>query len=54
MCCHLRNKTTRKPSGKPLTSRRMSNPLPSAKQNGAQTMVKAFDERKYLQYPVIR
>jgi len=38
----------------PLMSGRMSNPLPSAEQYGMQTVVKAFDERKYVQCAVIR
>jgi len=46
MHCHLLKKSARKPSGKPLTSGRMSNPLPSAEQYGAQTVVKAVDYRK--------
>jgi len=32
----------------------MSNPLPSAEQYGAQTIVKAVDERKYEQCAAIR
>jgi len=32
----------------------MSNALPSAEQNGAQSVVKGFDERKYEQSAVIR
>jgi len=32
----------------------MSNPLPSAEQYGAQTVVKAFDERKWEQSTAIR
>jgi len=32
-----------------LTSRRKSNPLPSAEQYGTQTIVKAIDELKYQQ-----
>jgi len=32
----------------------MSNPLPSAEQYGAQTVVKAVDERKYEQSAAIR
>jgi len=54
MRCHLWNKTALKTSGKPLTSGRISNPLPSAEQYGTQTVVKSFDEWKYEQVAIIR
>jgi len=53
MHCHLLRKSARKPSGKPLTSGRMSNPLPFSVQNGAQT-VNAVDEWKNEQSAAIR
>jgi len=54
MRCHPLSNTARKPSEKPLTSGRMSNALPSAEQDGAQTVVKAVDERKNEQSAAIR
>jgi len=46
--------TAREPSEKLLKSGRMSNALPSAEQYGAQTVVKAVDERKNVQSAAIR
>jgi len=46
MRCRPLSNMAREPSEKPLTSGGMSNPLPSAEQYGAQTVVKAVDERK--------
>jgi len=46
--------TAHEPSGKPLTSGGMSNPLPSAAQYGARTIGKAVDERKNEQCAAVR
>jgi len=52
MHCHPLRKALRKPSGKPLLSAKMSNPLPFLVQNRTQ-IVKAVDEWKNEQSAAI-
>ena len=54
MHCRPLSNMAREPSGKLLMSGGISNPLPSAEQYGAQTVVKAIDERKNVQSDTLR